>query len=123
LFAVQQLAVDPVPAFVDQAVLVRATSAAGKAAPGLEVTVEFPDGARRALGATDTQGVVSFTAEAVGPHVFSATIGGVRCVASVAFRAAHKTWMLAIVCLPLGLALLWVHARRLFARSRSIAPN
>ena len=118
LFAVQQLAVEPVPAFVDQAVSVRATSAAAEIVPGLEVTVEFPDGTRRPLGTTDAQGTVNFVAETAGPHVFSATIGGVRCVASVAFRAARKSWMLALVCVPLGLALLWVHLRRLFASSR-----
>lgn len=75
----------------------------------------MPDGTRRELGATDADGAVAFTAVMAGPHVFSATINGARCVASVAFGAARKPWLLAIVCVPLGLALLWVYVRRMLA--------
>jgi len=112
---VQQLAVEPVPAFVGQTVSIRATSADG-AQEGLTVMVETPDGSRRELGTTDARGAVAFTIEMVGPHVFSAQVGGARCVASVAFRPARRAWMLAAVCVPLGLALLLVYARRLLLR-------
>lgn len=117
----QQLAVDPVPALVGQEVAVRATTLEEKPVGGLAVAVELPDGTTRELGKTDAAGEVAFTADVAGPHVLSATIDGVRCVASVAFGPARKTWWLAIVCVPLGLALLWVHGRRLFRRSASTA--
>ena len=117
----QQLAVDPVPALVGQEVSVRATTVEDKPVGGLVVAVEMPDGTSRELGKTDANGKLAFTAAVPGPHVMSASIDGVRCVASVAFGPARKTWWLAIVCVPLGLALLWVHGRRLFTRSAQSA--
>lgn len=97
----------------------RATVAEEKPVPGLEVAVELPDGTTRQLGTTDATGAIRFVPDMPGPHVYSATIDGVRCIASVAFGPARRTWWLAIVCVPLGLALLWVHGRRLFARPAS----
>ena len=80
--------------------------------------LEFPDGSRRVIGSTDAEGLMRFTGEAVGMHAFSATIDGVRCVAPVILAQARNRWLLAIVCVPLGLVLLWLNVRRFAAARR-----
>jgi len=120
LFALQQLQVGPVPTQVGSEVVVSATDDAMPAA-AVAVEVELPDGSRRSVGATDEAGALRFTPEVAGQHVFVATIDGVRCVAPIAVGAARRRWLLALAGVPLGLALLFVHLRRL--RSARVAAN
>lgn len=86
------------------------------AAAGVEVAIELPDGTVRPVGVTDADGMLRFTATSVGLHAFSASIGGVRCVTTIPVAPARNRWLLAIVCVPLGLAVSWLQLRRLLAR-------
>lgn len=111
LFALQQLQVGPMPTQVGKEVFVTATDAAMPAA-AVVVEVELPDGSRRPAGATAEDGRLRFTPQVAGQHVFVATIGGVRCVAPIAVGAERNRWLLGLASVPLGLALLFVHLRR-----------
>jgi hypothetical protein len=95
---------------------------AQRAAAGIAVSLELPDGSSRELGVTDAFGVLKFQPEVPGQHAFSASISGVRCVASLPIAPARNRWLLAIVCVPLGLALLWLQIRRLRAGLRAGKP-
>ena len=122
---VQQLGVSPFPAEVGQEVTVlaqRATAPDGPLGPlvGLPVQVELPDGRRQPLGLTDADGQVRFVPSAVGSHVFRAEVAGVQVMALHRVVPQRPRWVAAIVCIPLGLALLWQHLRR---RSGASAPN
>lgn len=119
----QQLAVAPFPAEVGQSVTVSAERPERLAAGGLDqparqpiaalrITVEQPDGSRVEVGSTDAAGVAHFVPRQVGTHVYSAEVGGVRIVAPHRVVASRPRWLLALVCVPLGLALSWQHLRR-----------
>ena len=137
LFAVQQLTVGPVPSAVGHQVVLRATALADlavepgasadpvqSAAAGTAISLELPDGSSRQIGATDAAGVLRYELEVPGQHAFSANISGVRCVASMPVAPARNRWLLAIVCIPLGLAMLWLQLRRLLAgRKADVAPS
>lgn len=106
LLLLQQLQVTPFPAEAGQQVVVRAADATGPRA-GLAVEVELPDGARRAIGSTDGRGEVAFTPELPGLHCYRAELDGVRLLAPHMVVATRRRWLLAVACVPLGLALLW----------------
>ncbi|MFT4514071.1 MAG: hypothetical protein ACI89X_004877 [Planctomycetota bacterium] len=89
-------------------------------AVGIAVSLGLSDGTSRELGVTDASGALKFQPDVAGQHAFSANISGVRCVASMPIAPARNRWLLAIVCVPLGLAMLWLQLRRLFA-SRNAA--
>ena len=132
LFSLQQLHVDPVSSVVGAEVAVRASQpkplglqndAIGLpqvAAPGVEVEIELPDGMTRVLGVTDSDGLLRFTPTSVGLHAFSASIHGVRCVTTIPIAPARNRWLLGIVCVPLGLAVLWLQLRRVLARRSKV---
>lgn len=127
LLSFQQLTVGPAPASVGEELVLRATIAkdgepvaAGvppvqTAAEGVAVTLALPDGSTRDVGTTDASGALRFRPEVAGQHAFVATIDGVRCLASLAVAPARNRWLLGIVCVPLGVALLWLQVRRLAA--------
>jgi hypothetical protein len=102
----QQLQVAPFPAEAGQAVVVRASDAAGPR-PGLAVDVELPDGTRRQVGSTDGHGEIGFVPEVPGPYCYRAELDGVRLVAPHMVVALRRRWLLALACVPLGLVLLW----------------
>lgn len=89
------------------------------AAAGIAVSLELPDGTSRNIGVTDAAGMLKFQPKVPGQYAFSASISGVRCVASMPVAPERSRWLLAIVCVPLGLALLWLQIRRLLASRRA----
>jgi hypothetical protein len=136
LLSLQQLTVGPAPSSVGQELVVRATvlgepavkpgsaaEAVPEAAAGVVVSLELPDGTSRELGVTDASGLLKFHPEVPGQHAFSADLSGVRCVASLPIAPARNRWLLAIVCVPLGLAVMWLQIRRLLAGRRRIAGS
>lgn len=106
LLALQQLQVSPFPAEVGQPVQVRATAATGPVA-GLQVSVQLPDGQLVAVGTTDPAGAVSFVPQQVGLHCYRAELDGVHLLAPHQVVPLRRRWLFALVCVPLGLALLW----------------
>ena len=106
------------PATVGREVVVTATRAAAPAV-GIEVTLEGTDGTRVVVGVTDVRGEVRHRVSAVGDFTFTATIDGVRCLAPTPFVPARDRWWLAVGSVPLGLALLWIHLRRIWVRARA----
>ena len=136
LFSLQQLHVDPVSSVVGAEIAVQASQpkslgaeagAVGSvqvAAAGVAVAMESPDGMNRPVGVTDVDGVLRFTPSSVGLHAFSASIRGVRCVTTISVAPARNRWLLAIVCVPLGLAVLWLQLRRVRAgRPKAVAAT
>jgi hypothetical protein len=107
LFALQQLQVGPMPTQVGKEVFVTATDAAMPAA-AVVVEVELPDGSRRPAGATAEDGRLRFTPQVAGQHVFVAT----HRTPPIAVGAERNRWLLGLASVPLGLALLFVHLRR-----------
>ena len=131
LFAFQQLHVGPEPASVGQEMVVTATQLQQPkpgpgiaalpvqvAAAGIEIALELPDRSVRALGNTGSDGLLRFPADVAGSLAVSATIDGVRCVPAFVVAPARSRWLLGIVSIPLGLALLWLQVRRLIASRR-----
>ena len=136
LLSLQQLTVGPVPSSVGQELVVRATelgepvanpgSAADvvrEAVAGVMVSLELPDGSLREIGLTDAAGLLKFRPEVPGQHAFSADLSGVRCVASLPIAPARNRWLLGFVCVPLGLAVMWLQMRRLLAGRRRVAQS
>lgn len=122
--AVQQLAVEPFPAEVGATVTIRAVRK--QPIPGGEfldvplvgevIGVLVPDGRHVPCGTTDGTGVVVFVPDSPGQYVYEMTVAGVRVLAPHRVVPARSTWLAAIVCVPLGLALLWRNLSR--ARDR-----
>ncbi len=111
LLALQQLHVSPSPTSVGVALQVRATTRAGAPAD-VEVELQLPDGSRRSLGPTGSDGALTCALEQPGPHALSASVDGVRCVVSVTAAPVRRRWLLGLASVPLGLAFLFVHLRR-----------
>ena len=89
----------------------------------VEVTVTLPGGEVRALGQTDRNGALSFTAELAGLHETAAEVAGVRCVAPITFGPSRQRRWLLFGSAPLGLALLWLQWRRLRGRRTAAAAS
>lgn len=113
--AVPQVSVSPYRAALGDEVVVHAEKA-GKVLVGVEVTVELPDGAHRAIGVTDERGDIRFVPDTPGGHVFGVEVDGLRMLAPSRVVKTRPRWLVAVVCVPLGLALLWRNFRR--ARDR-----
>lgn len=109
--AMQQLTVRPYPVTVGDPVTVRA-AVDGQPIAGLAVAVEDPAGLRRELGPTDADGEVRAEVAVPGLHRFDAEHRGVRLVAPLPVLPERRRWLWALVCVPLGLALLWRIWRR-----------
>ena len=106
LVALQQLHVTPFPAEVGEPVRV-AAEAAGQPLPGLAVRVELPDGSQCDAGVTGTDGTLMFVPTTPGQHVFGAQVGATRLLAPHGVILPRRPWLLAVVSLPLAVALLW----------------
>ncbi|MCB9879844.1 MAG: hypothetical protein H6835_19810 [Planctomycetes bacterium] len=111
-FALQQLAAVPESPVAGEPVLVSARLADGPAS-GVSVQVVLPDGVRRPIGETDSDGALRFVPETAGQHTFVADVGGVRCLTPVFAQQRAGRWLLAVGSVPLGLALLWIQLRRI----------
>jgi hypothetical protein len=116
LFVVQQLHVEPETVEVGDPIVVRALGPDG-AVEGASILVQTEGAEARGIGTTDGHGLLRFVAEVHGQHVFVADIAGVRCLTPVLVAPRRSRWLLAFGSVPLGLALLWLHARR-FRRER-----
>ncbi|HEX6813230.1 MAG TPA: hypothetical protein VF384_16530 [Planctomycetota bacterium] len=110
----QQLLVVPTPVEVGQEVAVRA-ELERQPLPGLAITVRGA-GTSRPVGVTGPDGQVRFVPEAPGDFVAAAEIGGVETLAPFAVVPERRRWLIAVGCVPLGLALLWRNLSR--ARGR-----
>lgn len=110
--AAQQLSAVPFPAEVGQEVTVRAVRNADQQPwPQHPIDVELPDGTKRELGVSDQNGELRFVPEVPGQYVFAADIDGIRVLAPHRVVPAQSRWIAALVCVPLGLALLWRNLR------------
>lgn len=116
-FGLQQLDVQPFPGEVGQPVRVAASRLAPgepdgrRPLAGLPIEVELPDGSRRQLAATGSDGTLHFVPEAPGTFVYRAAIDGVALVAPHRVVAPRRRWLAALACTPLGLLLLWRYLR------------
>ncbi|HEX5051084.1 MAG TPA: hypothetical protein VFZ65_04880 [Planctomycetota bacterium] len=115
LAALQQLQLTPIPGQVGEQSCVVAHKD-GAPLPGLNLTMESPDGSRRVLGITDAEGCLRFVPQATGRYVLSTTVEQVVVMAPFTVIAAKPQWLLAFGSVPLGLALLWWNLSR--ARGR-----
>ncbi len=98
---------------VGQPLQITARDAEGKPLVGLEVGLRQAGGQVATLGRTDAAGTLAFVAAAPGPHEFAATLPqGTVLLALVDVQAGPARWWVTWLCLPLGLAILWAHARR-----------
>ncbi len=113
-----QVRVEPFPAMVGEEVVLTARRD-GQPVAALEVTVELPDGSRRACGATSRDGLLRFVPGSPGYHVFHTTIDGTHVLTPLAVVRASQRWPLALATVPLGLALLWWNFRRAHDRRGS----
>jgi len=105
-----QLQVTPFPSVVGQPAEVRLRGSEG---PGANVAVhaEPPDGLTRPIGTTDGEGRVTFVPAVPGDYVVAAQVDGVRVALPHRVVADRTRWPMAIGCLPLGLATLWLLRR------------
>jgi len=135
--AAQQLSATPFPAEVGESVTVRVVRNVRDASPdqvplsrdpmdrgavrpashevplaGQRVEVELPDGQQQFVGVTDADGVVQFVPEQVGAYVWKTAVDGVSLLAPHRVIPARPRWLVASVCVPLGLLLLWRNLRR-----------
>lgn len=127
LCVLQQLVVAPQPAEVGQEVVLRVEREGegegrreGVAAQNQLIMVRLPAGEAESVGMTGAEGEVRYVPQAEGSHVFSTVLDGVRLVAPVQVVAARPRWLYALVCIPLGLALL-IGIMRAWAADRSAA--
>lgn len=108
--AVQQLAVEPQPAMVGDALTISARQAALPMA-GLVLNVVEPNGATFVVGTTNPRGEVQFVPSLPGDHLFTAEWEGVRLLIPHRIVARRAPWLLALGCVPVGLAAIWVLSR------------
>lgn len=110
LLSAQQLTIEPTDVVVGQEVVVEVR---GEAAPlaGITVSLQSPDGLERVVGTSDRDGRLRVMLAAIGRHVFTAEVDGVRCVTPIGVQPARRRWLLALGCVPLGLASLWWQVR------------
>jgi hypothetical protein len=107
----QGITTEPPRSVVGEPVRVVAVAVDGRPLAGVVVTLEPVGAAPVAVGTTGADGAVTFVAAEAGALPVAATIDGVRCI--VVHRvvdAARPPWA-AVLTVPLGLALLWLHLR------------
>jgi len=93
----------------------------GAVLAGTEIVAELPDGTKRTLGTTDASGNLNFVPEVPGQHVFRAEADGLLMIAPCHVAPARSRWLVAAVCVPLGLALLWRNLSRRSASSANLS--
>ena len=79
---------------------------------GQRIEVELPDGQQRFVGVTDADGALRFVPDQAGAYVWKTAVDGVRLLAPHRVIPARSRWLVAAVCVPLGLLLLWRNLRR-----------
>jgi len=114
----QQVTVAPFPCDAG-AEVVACVHAPGDQVAGLPVAAELEGGGAQQLGVTDAAGELRFVAPAPGLHAVVVVRDGVRIVAPLRVLPAPRRWPYAIVCVPLGFALLWRNLRPRRARQES----
>lgn len=107
----QQLTVAPYPSEAGAPVVVQLRSAAGPIA-GQPLRLELASGEVTDLGATDAGGQLHTVAPAAGLHRITGSLGEVRIVVPWQVVPVPPRWLYAVVCVPLGLGLLWRNLRR-----------
>ena len=70
------------------------------------VTVDKPSGESESVLLTGATGEVRYVPKAEGQHVFSTVLDGVRLVTPLEVVGTRARWLYALVCIPVGLALL-----------------
>ncbi len=113
--ACQHLELDRQVVEPEQEVEVRAMDSAGEAIADLPVDVVLPDGNLRSLGATAADGFLQFRSSQLGQHELRAQLplGGALLVTSFQVVDRPPVWLYALVCIPLGLSLLYLNVRRM----------
>ncbi len=108
-FVCQHLELAPQVVELGQEVEVRAVDSQGGPIPGLPVDVVLPDGDLPALGVTGSSGVVQLETHQEGLHELRAEMpdGGPLLVTPFRVVSRPRRWLFALVCVPLGLVLLW----------------
>ncbi len=110
--ACQWLEAKPSHTEVGVEVRIEAREEDGEPIAGLALEARMPDGSVESIGATDADGDFAFVPEAVGAHRISASYGGAVLISPLHAEARAPRLWYALVCVPLGLALLWRHSRR-----------
>ena len=105
-----QLSATPFPAVVGQPVVVT-VGEAGNRLRDVEVRVELPDRVVEVVGRTGADGQLEFVPRLEGRHLFAADLAGVRNVTPLEVLPPRRRWLLGVVTVPLGLALLWAQLR------------
>ena len=105
LCVLQQLVVAPQPAEVGGEVVLRLETEEPVAKDFL-VTVDKPSGESESVLLTGATGEVRYIPKAEGQHVFSTVLDGVRLVTPLEVVGTRPRWLYALVCIPVGLALL-----------------
>ena len=108
----------PFPCDAGAEVVARLQVPGGQVA-GIEVAAELDDGRAQPLGVTDAKGELRFAAPAPGQHNVVAVRDGVRIVTPLRVLPVPPRWPYALVCVPLGLALLWRNVRARSGRQRA----
>ena len=112
----QHIAIEPSVGEVGSEIGVQVRMESGEPIPEVRMTVVTPSGGSEELGATDAQGVAMFTPSEAGLHQFRgvpAGSGDQVWIASLQVREPRSRWLLAVLCVPAGLVLLWWNFRRL----------
>ena len=106
--------IEPVPSHteVGQEIRIEARDSAGAPIPDLEIRIRFPDGRLEPIGTTDERGERRFVPTVAGRHAVSATHHGVTLLAPLYAEEPFRRIWYAVICVPLGLALLWRNLRR-----------
>lgn len=102
------------PAEVGVPAAVRAVDARGAPLVALQVSVRTPAGELLPIGTTGPDGTVAFAPAAPGDYELRARLpaDGALLITPLRVVLPPRRWLWAIVCTPLGLALLWTHWRR-----------
>lgn len=106
--------VEPKPSHTDagETVVIEARTAEGAPIADLPIEVRWPDGRVESIGETDADGNRSFVVSEVGAYRVAARYEGVDLLAPLHARPTTSRVWYAIVCVPLGLLLLWRNLRR-----------
>ena len=106
---------EPSPALAERGaqVVIRARAADGRPLADLPLRLRTPDGAMRDLGRTDARGELSFVAGVAGVLEVSAELqaGGPKLAVPIQVGTPAPRWLWALVCVPLGLGLVWLNLR------------
>ncbi len=108
-FVCQHLEHTPEVVELGQEVEVRAVDSQRGPIAGLPVDVVLPDGSLQALGVTSSSGVLHLETHQEGLHELRAELpdGGPLLVTPFRVVSRPRRWLFVLVCVPLGLVLLW----------------